>query len=254
MRPVDSHCHLQDKAFEDDREEILNRSLELLEWLVVVGDDIPSSQDAIALTRPRVFATVGIHPYHAALVNEESLTRLREMVRTENVVALGEIGLDYYRHNQTPRDIQQQGLRQQLELAVEVGHPVVIHNRESQGDLRAILADYHTRIPGAVMHCFAGDSEFLHQCLKWGLYISFAGNVTFPKARELREAAHATPIDRLLVETDSPYLAPQPLRGKRCEPPHVQHTVQFLAQLRGITPEELAETTTDNAQRLFQIP
>lgn len=253
MPLVDSHCHLQDKAFDDDREVVVKRALEVLDWLVVIGDSLETSRQAIALTRPQVHAAVGIHPYDAASVSEDSLAELRAMARRPEVVAIGEIGLDYFKYNKTPREVQQHGFRQQLGLAAELGLPVVVHNRDSHEDLAPILGEYHASLPGGVMHCFAGGPSFVERCLKWGFYISFAGNVTFPKAAELRAAACAVPLERLLLETDSPYLAPQAVRGKRCEPAFVQHTCDFIAGLRGIDSATLANAATENAQRLFQV-
>lgn len=250
---VDSHCHLHDRAFDDDRGSVLERALDSLAWLVTIGDDLESSRAALALSQDRVYATVGIHPYSAASVDEGAIEELREMTASDRVVAIGEIGLDYFKYNDTPRDVQQTGFRLQLDLAVELGLPVVIHNRESTEDLAAILDEYQAALRGGVMHCFAGKVGFVERCLGWGFHISFAGNVTFPKAEALRIAAEATPVDRLLVETDSPYLSPQAVRGKRCEPAYVGHTCDFLAELKGVLPETLAETTARNAASLFQV-
>lgn len=254
MPLVDSHCHLQDKAFDEDRDEVLARALDVLDWLVVIGDDLPTSHAGVALTQDRVYASVGVHPYYAATVNDDTLDELRTLTRSESVVAIGEIGLDYFKHNDTPRDIQLQAFGRQLELAAELSLPVIIHNRESQDDLCAVLDEYHERLSGGVIHCFAGGVDFVERALSWDFYISFAGNATFPKAVELRVAAEAVPLDRLLVETDAPYLAPQPVRGKRCEPAHVQHTAHALAELKGINDESFYTATAENARRLFNIP
>lgn len=253
MPLVDSHCHLQDNAFSADREEVLARALGCLDWLVVIGDDLESSRGAADLCGDRVYAAVGIHPYHGATVNADSLDELRTLAESPHVVAIGEIGLDYFKYNETPRDIQQTAFRQQLELAAELTLPVVIHNRESTDDLSAILDEFAPRLPGGVLHCFAGDPAFVEKGLSWGFYISFAGNVTFPKAAALRTAARAVPLERLLVETDSPYLAPQAVRGKRCEPAYVRHTAEALATLKGVDADTLCATTAANAGRLFGI-
>ena len=253
MPLVDSHCHLQDSAFDADRAEVLSRALDTLDWLVVIGDDLPTSRAAVNLMQPGVYASVGIHPYYAATVDAPALEALRELARSPQVVALGEIGLDYFKHNDTPRDIQQNAFQQQLELAASLNLPAVIHNRESEDDLAEILDARHTRLPGAVMHCFAGSTAFVERALSWGFYISFAGNVTFPKAEELRTAAMAVPLDRLLIETDAPYLAPQAVRGKRCEPAFVRHTAEHLAEVKGVPIETLCATTAENAARLFSV-
>lgn len=254
MPLVDSHCHLQNSAFDGDREEILAKALETLDWLVVIGDDLPTSRAAAQLTRDRVFASVGIHPYYAATVDATSLEQLRGMATSPCVVAIGEIGLDYFKHNDTPRHIQRSGFEQQLDLAASLELPVVIHNRESTSDLAAILDTHHDRLPGGVIHCFAGTTAFVERALGWGFHISFAGNVTFPKAEELRTAARAVPLERLLVETDAPYLAPQAVRGKRCEPAFVEHTAEFLADFLEVDLQTLRAATTENAARLYRIP
>ncbi|MCC6486059.1 MAG: TatD family hydrolase [Candidatus Hydrogenedentes bacterium] len=253
MGLVDTHCHLQDRAFDEDREAVIARALDALEWVVVIGDSLASSEAAAALTREGVFAAVGVHPYHPEQVDDAGVAVLRELAKRPGVVAIGEIGLDYYKHNNAPRDAQQEAFRRQLDLAVELILPVVIHNRDSHEDLAAILDAYAGRLPGGIMHCFAGDAAFVERCLQWGFHVSFAGNLTFPKAGAVREAARAVPLNRLLVETDSPYLAPQPVRGKRCEPAYVAHTAATLAEVFGLAPEDLASRTTENARELFRI-
>ncbi|MFP4190612.1 MAG: TatD family hydrolase [Candidatus Hydrogenedentota bacterium] len=253
VRLADTHCHLQAGAFDEDRDTVRARALERLEWIVVIGDDIESSQAGLELTGPGVYAAVGVHPYHAAHVTSKSLETLEEMAASPQVVALGEMGLDYFKYNDTPPDVQAEGFRRQLELAVELELPVVIHNRESQDDIIAILDEYAGRLAGGIMHCFSGDTRLVERCVKWGFHVSFAGNVTFPKAGAVREAAAATPIDLLLVETDSPYLAPQPKRGKRCEPAYVRYTAETLAEVKGVSLEELGERATANAERLFRV-
>ena len=254
MPLVDSHCHLQDGKFDDDREEVIARSLEVLDWLVVIGDGLPTSEGAFALIRPRVYATVGVHPYYAGTLDDAVEARLREMAEHDQVVALGEMGLDYFKYNDTPRDVQEIAFRRQLDLATELNLPVVIHNRESAEDLCGILDEYADRLCGGVLHCFAGSPDFVAKGLEWGFHISFAGNVTFSKAEELRIAARVVPMDRLLVETDAPYLAPQAVRGQRCEPAYTRHTAEYLAELLDVTYEELANQTALNAANLYRIP
>lgn len=253
MRPVDTHCHLQSEKFDEDREAAIARALDALEWLVVIGDDLESSEAAAALTRDRVYAAVGVHPYHPEHVTEEGIAKLRDMGSRSGVVAIGEIGLDYYKYNTAPRDTQQNAFRAQLDLAVELNLPVVIHNRDAEDDIAAALDEYARQLPGGIMHCFSGDAAFAERCVAWGFHVSFAGNVTFPKAGPLREAALAVPMERLLIETDSPYLAPQPVRGKRCEPAYVRYTAETLAALKGLTLEEFCEQTTRNASELFRV-
>lgn len=250
---ADTHCHLQDARFDEDRADVLARSLDALDWLVVVGDELDTSRLAVDMTQDRVFATVGMHPYHADRVDAEALAALRGLAAHERVVAIGEIGLDYYRYAETSREEQQRAFEAQLELAAALGLPVVVHNRDADGDTAAILANAGRRLPGVVMHCFGSGAAFACTCLELGHYISFAGNVTFPKAENLREAASLVPLDRLLVETDSPYLAPRPVRGDRCEPRYVQYTAACLAEIKGVTIEAFAEQTTANAAGLFRL-
>jgi TatD DNase family protein len=250
MRLVDTHCHLQAAAFDEDREVVVERALHALEWFVVIGDTVASSRAAVAMTRSGVYAAVGIHPHHASDATPQALEDLRALAGYPCVAAIGEIGLDYY-YEHAPRDQQRAALRAQLELARQLSMPVVLHCRDAREDIKAILKDWRGEPAGGVMHCFSGDAQFAERCLEWGFHISFAGNCTFPKATALREAARVVPMDRLLVETDSPYLAPQPVRGKRCEPAFVVHTAQLLAELKDLPLETFARQTTENAQRLF---
>ncbi len=252
MPLVDTHCHLHDAAFDEDRAEVLDRALEALEFIVVIGDDLESSGRALDLCGERVHACVGMHPYHAASVNAAALSALKELAQRPGVVALGEIGLDY--HYKKAGCLEQQiAFRRQIELAIELDLPIVVHSRDAQDDTAQILQDYAAELPGGIMHCFGGDAPFARKCLDMGFHISFAGNVTFPKANVLRQAAKVVPLDRLLVETDSPYLAPQPVRGRRCEPAYVQHTAEALARLHGVPDDEFADQTTRNARRVFDL-
>lgn len=253
MRLVDTHCHLQDAQFDDDRAEVIARALNALEWVVLIGDCIQSSRAAVALTCDKVYAAVGVHPYHPEEVDSEGVAALRALAGEKRVVAIGEIGLDYYKYNEAPRDRQQTAFREQLAVASALSLPVVIHNRDAADDTLTILAEHEAALPGVIMHCFSGGAAFAERCVSRGYYVSFAGNVTYPKASQLREAAAVVPLDRLLVETDSPYLAPQALRGKRCEPAHVTYTGEALAAVKGVTAGELAEKTTENAIRVFQL-
>lgn len=252
MSLVDTHCHLQDRAFDEDRAAVLQRSLEELEFLVVIGDELESSRRALALCDDRIFAAVGFHPYHAEHVDRDALQNLRSLASRPGVVAIGEIGLDYFNVYAEPHR-QREAFRLQLDLAVALQLPVVIHCRDAHDDTASILESYASSLPGGIMHCFAGDADFARRCLALGFHISFAGNVTFPKASALREAANAVPLESLLVETDAPYLAPQPVRGKRCEPWHVRYTADALAALKGCEPAEFRRVTTGNARRLFKI-
>jgi len=251
FRWADTHCHLQHEAFDIDREDVLRRSLNQLDWLVVIGDSVASSEHGCLLVRPGVYATVGIHPHEAKHADQAALAAIEAMARRQGVCAVGEIGLDYH-YDLSPRTDQRKAFAEQLAIAVRLDLPVVIHCREAEDDLSAIV-ESAPAMPRGVIHCFGGNATFAERCLGWGFYISFAGNVTFPKAQPLREAAAIVPADRLLVETDSPYLAPQPLRGKRCEPLYVQHTGEAVAQVKGIASEALAGHIKRNAERALRL-
>lgn len=252
MRLVDTHCHLQDNAFDEDRDAVLANALDKLAWLVVVGDDLASSREALELVQDRVHATVGIHPHHASEIGPEALDEIRMMSASTGVAAIGEIGLDYY-YDFAPKKAQRDVFEAQLHMASELELPVVIHCRDAQQDMLDILDAIHGKLAGGVMHCFPGGPDFARQCLDWGFYISFAGNVTFNKARELRDSAAIVPLDRLLVETDCPYLTPVPRRGRRCEPTDVAHTASLLADIKGVSSEVFAEQTSHNAAALFGV-
>ncbi len=253
IKAVDTHCHLQMTPFDEDREQVIERSLESLAWMVVIGDGIEGSAGALKLLRPRIYGTVGFHPYHAAAYDDDAESRLEEFAGTPGIVAVGETGLDY--HNEFASRTQQRAcFERQLALAVRLRLPAVIHSRDADDDTFAILRDQVPRLRGCILHCFGGSVDFAEKCLELGCYISFAGNVTFPKAELLREAARRVPPDRLLAETDSPYLAPQPVRGKRCEPQYVLHTLQYLASLKSVNADTLIRQITENACAAYNLP
>ncbi len=252
---VDSHAHLDDRKYDHDRHEMLMRAKERGVRLIVnVGYDIPSSRRSMSLANKYdfIYAAVGIHPHDASEAGEDSFDELRQLSKNPKVVAIGEMGLDYYR-NLSPREIQQKVFRKQIRLAQELGKPIVVHDRDAHGDVMKILKEENAAAAGGVMHCFSGSLEMARDCLKMGFYISIAGPVTFDNARKLREIAAAIPLDQLLIETDAPYLTPEPHRGKRNESAYVVHVGERIAQLRGIPVEELADATTANARRLFRI-
>jgi TatD DNase family protein len=249
---VDTHAHLQDARFDDDRGAVVERAMDALDWMVLSCEDLATGRAAVALCTDRIFTAVGFHPYHAGEAGDPALSELRALANEPGVVAIGEIGLDYYKYCDQPRDVQAGAFRAQLRLAAELGLPVTIHNRDAHDDCAAILAEFAADLPAVVMHCFGGDAESVEPFLDLGCMVSFAGNVTFPKAEPLRMAAARTPRDRLLVETDSPYLAPQPVRGKRCEPAHAAVTGRCLAEVLGMPEAELAAATTANAARVFR--
>lgn len=255
MRLFDTHCHLDDERFNEDREQLIQALPEQgLVYCVTVGSDLDSSARAIALAHQYgyLYAAAGVHPHEASDAPGDYLDRLRYMLEQEKVVALGEIGLDYY-YDFSPRDLQRTMLSQQLDLAYEMKLPVVLHVRDAHGDMMDLLRARKDRLPCGVLHCFSGSAESAAEYVKMGFYISFAGSVTFKNAGKLLLAAQSVPEDRILIETDSPYLAPVPMRGKRNDPSLVRYVCQKLAELRGLGEEEMGELTCRNALRLFGI-
>ena len=245
---VDTHCHLDDEKFDGDREQAMERALAAgVELMLAIGTggelDVAIRQ---AERYPFVYATVGVHPHDAAKATPETFARLRDLAGHPKVLAIGEIGLDYH-YDFSPRDVQRAVFDRQLELADAVQKPIVIHTREAWEDTMAQV----TALPyGGIMHCFTGDAAQARQAVTLGFHLSFGGVLTFPKAESLREAARIAPEDRLVVETDCPYLAPVPYRGKRNEPAFVVETARRLAEVRGVTPEAIARCTTSNFRRL----
>jgi len=259
MSLVDTHCHLDDRQFEADRDEVIERALAAGVWaiLTVGTDDGPPDLEAgvrLAEAWPFIYATVGVHPHDASKATPETFQRLQELLSHEKVVALGEIGLDYH-YNFSPPDAQRAVFAEQLRLARDARKPVVIHTREAWDDTMALLGE-HSKLGGAggIMHCFSGGSAQARQVLDMGFHLSFTGIVTYPKADSVRRAALLAPLDRLLVETDAPYLAPQSRRGKRNEPAFVVETARRLAELRGEPFGVFAAATSDNFRRLCLQP
>jgi TatD DNase family protein len=250
---VDSHVHLDDVKFDADREQTIERALAAgVEFMMAIGtgNGPPDLEVAVRLAdrHPSIYATIGVHPHDASKATPETWTRLRVLAAHPKVLAVGEIGLDYH-YDFSPRDVQRAVFEQQLALAAEFGQPIVIHTREAWDDTLAILRA-HWRGAG-IMHCFTGDEAQARQALDLGFHLSFGGVLTFPKADEVRQAARIAPEDRLLVETDCPYLAPVPHRGKRNEPAFVVETARRLAEVRGVPPEAIAAATTRNFERLL---
>lgn len=255
MTLVDSHCHLDDEQFDADREQVIDRAAEAgVARMVVIGtgDGPPDLEPGIRLAErfPAVSATAGVHPHHASKADRDTLPRLRELLRHPKVIALGEIGLDYH-YDFSPRDVQMRVFLEQLELARDAGKPVVIHTREAwQDTFETLERHWKGSNQPCIFHCFTGGPSEIRRALELGAWISFGGVVTFPKAVTVQEAARLVPRDRLLIETDAPYLAPVPHRGKRNEPAFAVHTLRKLAELRGEDAGELAAATTTNFARL----
>ena len=255
MRLFDTHCHLDDERFDEDREQLIQALPEQgLVYCVTVGSDLASSERSIEIAHQysHVYAAAGVHPHEASKAPEDYIDRLRYMLGQEKVVALGEIGLDNY-YDFSPRDLQRRILSQQLDLAYELNLPVILHVRDAHGDMVDLLRARGDRLPAGVLHCFSGSAESAAEYVKMGFYISFAGPVTFKNAGKLLLAAQSVPEDRILIETDSPFLAPVPMRGKRNNPALVRCVCDKMAALRGLGEEEMSELTCRNAMRFFGI-
>jgi len=253
---IDSHCHLDDEQFDKDRETVLARALDAgVERLVVIGtgDGPPDLEAGIRLAdrHESVWATVGIHPQHASKATDDVYPLLAELLKHPKVVALGEIGLDYYWKPFSAEE-QQRVFLNQMKIAREARKPIVIHTREAWDDTLTMLQEHwaHTGLP-CVLHCFTGGPEITRRALNLGCYLSFAGVVTYPKATDVHASAKMAPLDRLLVETDAPYLPPEPYRGKRNEPSYVVQTAKRIAELRDVNFEEIERATTSNWLKVF---
>ena len=251
----DTHAHYDDEAFDADRDAVLTALPGQGVGLILnPGCDVESSRRAVryAAAYPHVYAAVGIHPENCGGCTAGDLDAIRALAQQPKTVAIGEIGLDYYWAENPPRDFQQQVLRQQLALARELALPVIIHDREAHADTLAIVREF----PGVtgVFHCFSGSPEMARELLKMGWYLGFDGPVTYKNARRAPEVAAVTPLDRMLIETDSPYMTPVPYRGRRNDSGYVHLVAERLAEWKGVTPEEMARATTENGKRLFRIP
>ena len=262
---VDSHAHLEGRKFDSDRDAVIARARAAgVQTIVAIGNgDGPGSLDCgikLAEQHDFMYATTGIHPHEAGLANEEAFEEMERLAKHPKVIAWGEIGLDYC-YDQSPRDVQKQVFVRQLELARAAKLPIVIHCRPSDAsenawdDCLAIIEDqWSSSGLGGILHCFTGTIAHAKRALNMGFMISFAWNVTFPKAQQIRDAAVQGPLDRMLIDTDSPYLAPIPHRGKRNEPAFVIETARTLGQLRGMSGEEIGFKTTENFNRFFSLP
>jgi TatD DNase family protein len=253
----DTHTHLDDARYNDDREAMIARAREAgVEAFLTIGCDLGTSQAAVALADqyPFVYASVGVHPHEVKHIQDGWYDELRHLAKHNNVVAFGEIGLDYHYNHSSPKD-QRERFREQIQLARELKLPMIIHTRESQEDTITILKEERASEIGGVFHCFSGDTWLAKEALDLGFYLSFSGILTFQNAAALREIAKQTPLERVLIETDCPYLTPVPYRGKRNEPAYVFHVAQQLASIHGpaLSLEQISRQTSDNAKRLFKI-
>ncbi len=252
---IDTHAHLDDKKFDGDREQIINKCVEEgVICIINAGSNLSSSIKSIALAEEHsiIFAAVGIHPHDAKTADNYTVKLLRSLAGRKKVVAIGEIGLDYH-YDFSPRERQKQVFREQICLAKKLRLPVIIHDRESRGDMLQILKEEKAWEVGGVMHCFSGSRETAKKCMDMNFFISFAGPVTFDNARKTREVAAYVPVDRLLIETDCPYLAPVPHRGKRNYPGNVRHIADEISRIKKLKGDSLLEFVLDNTRRLFNI-
>jgi len=253
---IDTHCHLDPQYFPEGADETLARARGAgVTGFVCIGVGSLGQTEAaleLAARRPDVWATVGVHPHDAASCDQGLEAELHRLAKAERVVAVGEIGLDFH-YDHSPREKQAQIFRQFIQLARELKKPIVVHTRSAPSETLQILSDERAADVGGIIHCFSEDKVFAARALDLGFDLSFSGIVTFKRALDIQQVAAWAPQDRILVETDSPYLAPVPVRGKRCEPAYVLHTARFVAGLRGVPLEELAEQTSQNARRRLGV-
>ncbi|MBR0615134.1 MULTISPECIES: TatD family hydrolase [Bacillus] len=251
----DTHAHLNAEQYNEDLEQVIERAKsEKVEKIVVVGFDRPTITRAMELIEEYdfIYAAIGWHPVDAIDMTDEDLAWIKDLSQHEKVVAIGEMGLDYY-WDKSPKDVQKEVFRRQIALAKEVKLPIVIHNRDATEDVVTILKEEGAAEVGGIMHCFTGSLETAKACMEMNFYISFGGPVTFKNAKKPKEVVKEIPSDKLLIETDCPYLTPVPFRGKRNEPSYVKYIAEQIAELREIRFEELAELTTKNAKKVFRI-
>lgn len=255
MRLFDAHTHLDDDKFQRDRETVIRNAEETgLGGIMNAAYDLHSSQAAIKLAEdyPFIYAAVGVHPHDATTLDDDALLTLELMAKNKRVKAIGEIGLDYYR-DLSPRDVQREAFEKQIALAKKLGLPIIIHDRDAHGDVFDILRKNDAFVNGLQMHSYSSSADLAMRYVELGAYISISGPVTYKNATVKREVVAAVPLERLLIETDAPYLTPEPRRGMRNEPAYVKAVAEKIAEIKGISAEEAANTTYDNACRLFRI-
>src|SRR6056297_727247 len=255
MKLIDSHAHLDFDKFDKEREEVIKRAEDNgIINIINVGSSLSSSHRSLKLSQyyEMIYAVVGVHPHEAKNLDKNALQVLKDLAKADKVVGIGEIGLDFYYDN-SPRDIQREAFRKQLRLAKEINLPVVIHSREADQDTIKILKEEKMNNHNILLHSYTGGKEMAEKALEMGFYFSAGGIVTFNSAQELKNIMQRVPLNRILLETDSPYLAPAPHRGKRNEPMYVKEVAKYLASLKNTTFEKVAETTTQNTKRFFNI-
>ncbi|MFA5085763.1 MAG: TatD family hydrolase [Candidatus Omnitrophota bacterium] len=252
---IDTHCHLDFKDFDSDRDSVLDRAKEAgVVRIINVASSVEGTRRSLELAGKYdiVYASIGVHPHDAGEVTDKVIEDFRALAENDKVVAVGEVGLDYYR-NLSPKDKQVEAFKKFIHLAGSLKLPLIIHSREADQDLISVLKSEKTEEQAGVIHCFSGDEQFLKECLELGLNISFTSNLTFKKAQTLREIAKAVPIEKVLLETDAPYLAPEGMRGKRNEPAYLPRLVDEWVKLTGLSKEDVERITTHNANELFKL-
>lgn len=252
---IDSHSHLEMAEFRRDLKEVIQRAKASgVEYVFTVGTEKEDWNRAleIAHSHPSVYAILGVHPHNAREIDEETYSTLRKLCTDDKVRAYGEIGLDFYR-NRSPRDVQIERFREQIQLAKELGLPIVVHDREAHKETLEILKSERAEEDGGIIHCFSGDYEMAKECIEMGFYISIPGTITFKNAGGSQEIIERLPLQSLLIETDAPFLAPVPFRGKRNEPSYVRYTAQKVAEIKNVSFEKVAEVTTENALRVYRL-
>ncbi len=252
---IDTHAHLQDRKFKKDLDQVMERAAQAgVEKIICIGYDYDSSRETVELARKyeQVYAVVGVHPHDSSSVTDDILTRLHQLAKDPKVVAIGEMGLDFYR-DLSPREDQRQAFRSQIKLARELYKPVVIHDRDAHQEVLDIVKQEKAGKNGGIMHCYSGHLPLAVEFMKEGFHISFAGPISYKNARKSAEVAGRVAADRLLIETDCPYLTPEPLRGKRNEPAYIKYVAEKLASIRNKTVEEIAYLTSRNAREVYRL-
>jgi TatD DNase family protein len=252
---IDTHAHLEMPEFKRDLEAVIQKAKESgVEYIFTVGTEKKDWKRAleIANSQPSVYAILGVHPHNAKEIDDQTYPMLKELCRNGKVKAFGEIGLDFFR-NLSPRDIQLKRFREQVGLAKGLGLPIVVHDREAHQETMEILRSEKAEECGGIIHCFSGDYEMAKVCMDMGFYISVPGSITFKNAESFREIVKRIPLESLLLETDAPFLTPEPFRGKRNEPSYVRYTAQKVAEVKKVSFEKVAEVTTENAMRIYKL-
>jgi TatD DNase family protein len=252
----DTHAHLDDPRFKPDQAQVAQNAKDAgLELIVNIGCGLDSIRDTIRLTEQYdwIYGTAGVHPHEAKLMDEEVYFAMKDLAKNPKIVAIGEIGLDFH-YDHSPRDVQAQVFRLQIGMARELGLPITIHDREAHQLTLEILDETHAWDLGGIIHCYSGSWQMARQIIKKGYYIAVGGVLTFPNAARIKEVVREIPMDKLLIETDCPYLAPAPYRGKRNEPAYVVRTAEAIAEIKGLPLEEVGRITTENGRKAYRIP